>query len=543
MLLDGGQPRVEPSCRGRNSHRRACLPDGSIVEELSSAAARLLSAAQAGDADRAAVEASTWLARDLEPSLARAAMEYALAVAHLTRNDLPAAEDAAAACLVTALSVGSAEWQANALAVRAYARILKTHVDQAITDLVDAEVALLRCSDVPLWGSAHTGVGNCFAELRMYELALPHMQRALEIRDPPSPDEVGSFVGLVNLAETELRWAEELERLGLDEPGQVAEHADHVAAATRWVAQMLARAGWRESTWEPVIRRLDAEVQSYRDPAGAIARLRELRTSFPAESWRDHYLLSTAALARALRATGQPAQALAVAREGTAALVPDLEWALAMAVHHQEHLAEVELEVPGARSAATYLRVVLRSDWAQRVRAVRGASGLLQQARLRLELTESSRMAREDALTGLSNRRGYDEAIEASWGRDLGVILIDLDRFKVVNDTFGHAVGDALLVRVAGILRGSARRGDLLARFGGDEMVALVHGAPATVAVVGRRIATALAAISCGDLAVGLVASASVGWTSFVAGDTSRSLLERADQRMYLAKRSTSSPG
>jgi hypothetical protein len=96
------------------------MPDGRRVEELSSAASRLLSAAQAGDADCAAGEADAWLAADPDPSPARAAMEYALAVAHLTRNDLPAAEGAATAWIVTALGVGSAEWQANGLAVRAF---------------------------------------------------------------------------------------------------------------------------------------------------------------------------------------------------------------------------------------------------------------------------------------------------------------------------------------------------------------------------------------------------------------------------------------
>ena len=509
------------------------------MEDLSSAALRLLSAAQAGEADHAASEADAWLARDLVPSLARASMEYALAVAHLTRNDLPAAEAAATRSLVTAVAIGSAEWQANGLAVRAYVRILVSRVDQAIADLVEAELALLRCRDVPLWGSAHTGVGNCFAELRMYELALPHMERALEIRDPPGRDELGSFVGLVNLVEMQLRWAEELERLGLTDPARSAEHADHIADATRRVAQMLARERWRESTWEPVIRRLDAELQSYRDPAASVPRLREVRASFPAESQLDHYLLSTAALARALRVTGRPREALAVAREGVAALIPELEWSLAMAVQHQQHMAEIELGVPGARSAAAYLHLVLTSSWTQRVQAVEGASGLLQQARLRLQFTESSRMAREDALTGLANRRAYDEAVEARWGLAQGVILIDLDRFKLVNDTFGHAVGDALLVRVADVLRASARSGDLVARFGGDELVVLVQGDPATVATVGGRLAAALAEIPCDDLAVGLAASASVGWASFVEGDTSRSLLQRADGHMYHAKRST----
>lgn len=506
---------------------------GNLAEE----ATRLLKLAQAGEAEYAACAATDRLAVEAAPSVARAALEYTLAVAHLTRGDLPAAEIAATTCERTATEAGSPEWRANALAIRAYVRILRTRIDDAIADLVGAELALPDCLDPRLRGSAHTGVGNCYAELRMYELALPHMELAHELRTPVEPGGIPSFVTLTNLAETQLRWAEELERLGLDDPDRRTEHGGHVDGAAGWVAQIEAEDRWQESSWEPIVQRLRAEIHSYRDPAGSIPRLREVREGFPVDQWMEQFLLSTAALARALRASGRPGDALAVAMEGTAALTPGQEWALAMAVHHQVHLAELDLDRPGAAATAGYLHLTLQSIWTQRVRAVQGATGLLQHARLQLELSVSHRLAREDPLTGLANRRAYEEALLASSGAMLGLVLVDIDRFKGVNDTFGHAVGDGVLIRVATILRATARATDLVARFGGDELVVLVRGSRATVDGVGLRIAAALAHIPCEDLAPTLTASASIGWAFLERGDTPQSMLERADARMYRAKR------
>jgi diguanylate cyclase (GGDEF)-like protein len=87
-----------------------------------------------------------------------------------------------------------------------------------------------------------------------------------------------------------------------------------------------------------------------------------------------------------------------------------------------------------------------------------------------------------DPLTGLANRRAFDDALVAAgrWaelsGRPLAVVTIDLDHFKTINDTYGHAAGDDALQVVAAAMQEVAKEGDLVARFGGDEFVMLIRG-------------------------------------------------------------------
>ena len=101
------------------------------------------------------------------------------------------------------------------------------------------------------------------------------------------------------------------------------------------------------------------------------------------------------------------------------------------------------------------------------------------------------RMAHEDPLTGLPNRRAFDLALDGAvaTGRPFSVMLVDVDRFKAINDTFGHTTGDEVLCAIAARTRASVRTTDTLARIGGDELALVAPDAPAEGAA---RLAAAL---------------------------------------------------
>jgi diguanylate cyclase (GGDEF)-like protein len=123
-------------------------------------------------------------------------------------------------------------------------------------------------------------------------------------------------------------------------------------------------------------------------------------------------------------------------------------------------------------------------------RSISRAEGVLTRDKARADFA-----AKHDALTGLLNRRGFDDAL-SDWRQSPldpasvhTLMLIDLDKFKPVNDQAGHAAGDALLKRLADIFRNSTRPQDLVARLGGDEFAIVLHGMPLTASTeVAERV-------------------------------------------------------
>ena len=157
-------------------------------------------------------------------------------------------------------------------------------------------------------------------------------------------------------------------------------------------------------------------------------------------------------------------------------------------------------------------------------------------------LAESRHQARTDDLTGLPNRRSVYEAlaeVDASrtGAEQCAVLLVDLDRFKEINDSLGHAAGDALLRQVGPRLSAQLRYGDLLARLGGDEFVVLgrdldVAGAAALAARLRRELQKPF---TFGELGLTVDASVGVALGPDHAG-TGEELLQLADLAMYSAK-------
>lgn len=160
-------------------------------------------------------------------------------------------------------------------------------------------------------------------------------------------------------------------------------------------------------------------------------------------------------------------------------------------------------------------------------------------------LAESRREARTDELTELPNRRSFTEWIAetleraASTSSPLAILMVDLDGFKVVNDTLGHHTGDELLRLVSRRFQGTLAPGDVLARLGGDEFGIVVHPQPVAgwAFEAGMRLCQALEERFDLD-GLRLQASGSIGIALYPDhGDSSSVLLQRADVAMYEAKR------
>jgi diguanylate cyclase (GGDEF)-like protein len=158
---------------------------------------------------------------------------------------------------------------------------------------------------------------------------------------------------------------------------------------------------------------------------------------------------------------------------------------------------------------------------------------------------EAESNALTDPLTGLPNARymalRFDEEVSRARrsGRSFQVVMLDLDDFKLVNDTFGHKVGDKMLREMARIIQGQLREYDFLARYAGDEFVAIVQELVGNqVEDLRQRIERAVSEFSLnvrghGQARVGI----SVGTATYgVDGETVDQLLVAADQAMYRAK-------
>lgn len=152
-------------------------------------------------------------------------------------------------------------------------------------------------------------------------------------------------------------------------------------------------------------------------------------------------------------------------------------------------------------------------------------------------------LASHDPLTDLPNRRSFEAALgravaRAKRGTQSSVLFIDVDEFKLCNDTYGHAFGDALLTEIARVLRHQIREPDLVARIGGDEFAALIEGADSADAqIAAQRMREGVARMA---QQRGVSLDLSVGIMEIDASSDYESALSGADTAMYASKRSGS---
>jgi diguanylate cyclase (GGDEF)-like protein len=160
--------------------------------------------------------------------------------------------------------------------------------------------------------------------------------------------------------------------------------------------------------------------------------------------------------------------------------------------------------------------------------------------RLQARAEEYHKLATSDALTGLYNRRIGDVRLAAEAGRSqrhgrpLTVVAIDLNDFKQINDTYGHAAGDLVLREFAERLNGAIRVSDVAVRMGGDEFLVILPECPT------GRVDALLNRLQSIEVEFGghkIPVSFSAGWVGYESGETPEQFLERADKTLYAEKR------
>ncbi len=164
--------------------------------------------------------------------------------------------------------------------------------------------------------------------------------------------------------------------------------------------------------------------------------------------------------------------------------------------------------------------------------------------RVQKQAQEMARLALLDALTGIDNRRAGEARLHerlselSRGGAPVGLVLIDIDRFKRINDRFGHAVGDQFIKLVAHAVRSRLRAHDYVARWGGEEFVALVAGVrDDTLAAVAEHLRRTVEEASVPGPQGPVRATISIGATLLRPDDSDGSALARADSLLYESKR------
>jgi len=213
---------------------------------------------------------------------------------------------------------------------------------------------------------------------------------------------------------------------------------------------------------------------------------------------------------------------------------------------HAHLMQEISDELSGTISpeaqavAAAVERLIEANEQMQRELSLAEKKLQEQSRRIESHLAE----ARTDALTGLANRRALDDELfrrsaEAKrHDRAVTLVLIDLDFFKQLNDTWGHQVGDQVLRCLAGVLRQSVRDMDLPARYGGEEFAAVLPGTPVEQALVcAERIRAAIEQTQFVGDGREVPVTASVGVAERAAGEGVEAWVRRTDEALYAAKR------
>jgi diguanylate cyclase (GGDEF)-like protein len=419
---------------------------------------------------------------------------------------------------------GDTVMTAFALAVRGQDRLHggdRAPVD-ADRDLARATVLLEAFSGQQTEAvSAHIECAVAYEGRELWELQLAHYEAAEACIDPDEASENRRAVLLYNLAEVQLNWVAALRERHAE--GEMRERAALARLALDAAEVPIMPEAWRE------------ELAIFRDLLDAMSPV-DGPTSPPTHVPEGEYA-GYVHLTRALTM-----RSVAEARAECDLAIERIDPFFSNRMHLFALALAVELEAAHAGHETAGLRwgrELVERRWERRLAALASMESLIDVERLSAEHAELQQHAFLDDLTGLANRRAlarFTQGLLARGSTTAAVALVDLDRFKLVNDGYGHAVGDAVLQRMAGLLRAGVREQDLVVRLGGDEFLMLLTMPDRGAA---RRrceaIMESIAGCAWREISAGLDVTASVG---VAVGSLERfdDLCASADAALYRAK-------
>ncbi len=430
--------------------------------------------------------------------------------------------------------IGNPSELSRALSVEAMLLLDLGLIDQAY-ELSGQAVDLAQELDDPaILAFALNARGVTLALCRELDLATAVLGEAVCLAEGQGNLTAGAFYTL-NLGFAYAKLADEAEKLMRED-----EATEHGLAAIRHSRQAIAMAAAVDDVWTLRVAHCNCAEMLARtgDTSAAIALLEQCAElpELDGTSLRAHYLYTLAFVCH--RAGDLPNAELAARR---ACDLAENSGQLDHLVNGTEILANI-LEAGGDLSGALdqhkrFHRLYVQQSGETARRRAHIEEIRSETERLRAHAAELAELAMSDPLTGIANRRSFNAILERLADTPYAVAIVDLDHFKQVNDVFSHAVGDAVLQKVARIMVDHLGAHGHVARLGGEEFAFILPGAPiATAAALCEGVRIAILATDWGDLAPDLTVSVSIGVAAGDGDMLSDSLIQLADERLYEAK-------
>jgi diguanylate cyclase (GGDEF)-like protein len=456
---------------------------------------------------------------------------YVAMAAAAVRGDSERSRVAATTLAQRGATMGLPVWECMGRTHLARLHLTDGHENLAIEAIVDAELLIHDCEPSTILAVAFNGIAATYSRLAVYEDSERLYARSAEVLRVAS-DQWAEQTLVYNRLLNHATWG-----LALHRAGESDEAHDRLTVAVDQVREGPDLTGsrlWCDlATLCLFVEVMIGEVG--RD--AALERFDRIRVqgNVESESFVRFALAHRYAEADMIEAARDQVAA------GIAALHPIEGGPVRTALTWERaRIAVLERpDDPAIRDVWDYAELATSMVWQLRLRRVESVRDRLRIGLLQRQHQLAERAAEEDPLTGVPNRRRLDRERERlSEGHVTGwvtVAYLDVDRFKPINDTYGHDLGDAVLRDVAALLTDHVRIGDLVSRYGGDEFVIIAEDcAPAAAQRLAHRILAAMRMHDWAAFAPDLQVHLSIGMATGAADHGA--LFARADDALYAAK-------